>query len=89
MTYFTKEFSEEYLLPDNTVATSAQDIDRYLRANNLASKSDYSEQYLKNIRLNNDRTQRKEIFSEIVQQYKKRIWNERNKRRIRTSCSIF
>ena len=88
MTYFSKEFSEEYLLPDNTVATSMQDIDRYLKANNLASKSDYSEQYLKNIRLNNDRNQRKEIFAEIVQQYKKRIWNERNKRRITTPHSI-
>ena len=76
MTYFTKEFSEEYILPDNTVATSSKDIDRYLKANKLASKSDYSDQYLNNIRLNNDRNQRKEIFAEIVQQYKKRIWNE-------------
>ena len=76
MTYFTKEFSEEYLLPDNTVATSSKDIDRYLKANNLAAKSDYSEEYLNNVRLNNDKSQRKEIFAEIVQQYKKRIWNE-------------
>lgn len=76
MTYFSKNFSEEFLLPDGTVATSSQDIDRYLKANKLASKSDYSEQYMNKIRLDNDKTQRKEIFADVVQQYKKRIWNE-------------
>lgn len=76
MTYFTKEFSEDFILPDNTVATSSQDIDRYLKANNLALMSDYSDEYMKNVRLDNDKAQRKEIFAEVVQQYKKRIWNE-------------
>ncbi len=76
MTYFTKEFSEEFILPDNTVATSSKDIDRYLKANNLALMSDYSDEYMKNIRSDNDKAQRKEIFAEVVQQYKKRIWNE-------------
>ena len=83
MTYFSKNYSEEYLLPDNTVATSIHDVDRFLKANNLASKSDYSDDYLQKIRSDNDKTWRKEIFTEIVQQYKKRIWNERNKRRIK------
>lgn len=76
MTYFTKNYSEEYVLPDGTVATSSQEIDRYLKANNMALKSDYSEQYMRKIHLNNDRAQRKEIFADVVQQYKKRIWNE-------------
>ena len=76
MTYFTKEFSEEFILPDNTVATSSKDIDRYLKANNLALMSDYSDEYMKNIRSDNDKAQRKEIFAELVQQHKKRIWNE-------------
>ena len=76
MTYFTKEFSEDFILPDNTVATSSQDIDRYLKANDLALMSDYSDEYMKNIRLDNDKAQRKEIFAEVVKQYKKRIWNE-------------
>ncbi|MBE6467058.1 MAG: hypothetical protein E7004_00490 [Alphaproteobacteria bacterium] len=76
MTYFTKEFSEDFILPDNTVATSSQDIDRFLKANNLALMSDYSDEYMKNVRLDNDKAQRKEIFAEVVQQYKKRIWNE-------------
>lgn len=76
MTYFTKEFLEDVILPDGTVATSVQDIDRYLKANNLASSSDYSEQYFNNIKLINERNQRKEIFAELIKQYKKRIWNE-------------
>ena len=65
MTYFTKEFSEDFILPDNTVATSSQDIDRFLKANNLALMSDYSDEYMKNVRLDNDKAQRKEIFAQI------------------------
>ena len=76
MTYFTKRFSADLVLPDGTVASSAKDIDRYLKANNLAAQSDYSVDYVKNIRLNKELARRKEIFAEIVQQYKKRIWNE-------------
>ncbi len=76
MTYFTKNFSAEFILPDGTVASSAKDIDRYLKANNLAAQSDYSADYVKNIRQSNELNRRKEIFAEIVQQYKKRIWNE-------------
>lgn len=76
MTYFSKEFSAEVILPDGTVATSVYDIDRYLKVNNLASSSDYSDNYIQNIRLNNEKKQRKEIFAELVKQYKKRIWNE-------------
>ena len=76
MTYFTKNFSEDCVLPDGTVANSSHDIDRYLKANSLALTSDYSEEYIKKLHLDNDKTQRKEIFAEILQQYKKRIWNE-------------
>ena len=76
MTYFNKQFSADFLLPDGTVATSTSDVDRFLKANNLASSSDYSASYIKNVRHNNQRTQQKEIFAEIVQQYKKRIWND-------------
>ncbi len=64
------------ILPDGTVATSTKDIDRYLKANQLAMQSDYSAEYLQNIRFNNQRELQKDIFADIVQQYKKRIWNE-------------
>ena len=76
MTYFSKSFSADIVLPDGTVANSVYEIDRYLKANNLASSSDYSEQYFKNIQKNKEKTQQKEIFAELVQQYKKSIWNE-------------
>ena len=76
MTYFSKSFSADIVLPDGTVANSVYEIDRYLKANNLASSSDYSEQYFKNIQKNKEKTQQKEIFADLVQQYKKRIWNE-------------
>lgn len=76
MTYFTKNFSAEVVLPDGSIALSSYDIDRYLKANNLARASDYSTQYLQNIRFHNQQQQQKEIFAKIIQQYKKRIWND-------------
>ena len=76
MTYFTEKFSAEVVLPDGTVAVSARDIDRYLKANNLACQSDYSPAYMENIRLSKEKQQQTEIFAEIVQQYKKRLWNQ-------------
>lgn len=76
MTYFSKTFSAEVVLPDGSVANSSYEIDRYLKANNLANSSDYSEQYLQNIRFRNQYQQQKAIFASLIQQYKKRIWND-------------
>ena len=76
MTYFTKNFSTEVLLPDGSVASSPQDIDRYLKANHLALQSDYSAAYLKNIRQNQQQSWLKELRADLIQQYKKEIWNE-------------
>lgn len=76
MTYFSKQFSAEILLPDGTVASSVQEIDRYLKANQLAVQSDYSVAYLQNIRRNNETARQKEIFAELLKNYKKGIWNE-------------
>lgn len=76
MTYFSKQFSAEFVLPDGTVASSVHDVDRYLKANNLAAQSDYSASYLQNVRRNNEKEQQKEIFAELIKNYKKGIWNE-------------
>ena len=76
MTYFTKQFSAEVLLPDGSVASSAQDVERFLKANDLAAASDYSCDYLQNIRKLQEKHRREEIFAELIQQYKKRIWND-------------
>ncbi len=76
MTYFSKNFSEEVILPDGSVASSVADIDRFLKANDLAAASDYSAGYLQNIRMLQEKHQREEIFADLLQQYKKRIWND-------------
>lgn len=76
MTYISRQFSAEIILPDKTVASSVKDIDRYLKANNLALQSDYSPEYLQNIRRKNETLRQKEIFAGLVKNYKKGIWNE-------------
>ena len=76
MAFFNKQWLEEVVLPDGTTAVCQQDVDRFLRANNLARKEDYSGEYLKNIRLNNERTQKAELFSEFIRNYKRSVWYE-------------
>ena len=76
MTYFSKVFLEEITLPDGSVATSVNDVDRFLKANNLAAASDYSAQYLQDIRRLQEKHRHQEIFAELIKQYKKRIWND-------------
>lgn len=76
MTYFNKQWLQEVQLPDGSFACCQQDVDRYLRANKLARKEDYSDEYLKNVRLNNEKAQRMELFEEFISNYKRSIWNE-------------
>lgn len=76
MTYFSKVFSEEVILPDGSVASSVSDVERFLKANNLAAASDYSPKYLQDIRRLQEKNRHQEIFAELVKQYKKRIWND-------------
>jgi len=75
MTYFNKQWVNEVVLPDGTVACCQQDVDCYLRKNNLALAGDYSDEYRKNIRLNRERERRKDLFAEFIRNYKRSIWN--------------
>ncbi len=74
MTYFNKQWTEEILLPDGTSASCQQDVDKFLRANNLAIKEDYSDEFCKKVRLDNERTWRKELWAEFIRNYKRSIW---------------
>ena len=71
MTYFSRNFSAEVTLPDGSVATSTSEVEHFLKANNLASASDYSPEYLRNIRRFQEKYRREAIFAELIQQYKK------------------
>ena len=74
MSNFTKQFAEEVLLPDGSVASSVADVDKYLKTSGLALSSDYSPEYIQNIRLKNEQQRRKEIFAEFLNNYKRMIW---------------
>ncbi len=81
MTYFTKQWTEELTLPDGTIAVCAQDVDRYLRANNLSSAGDYSDAYRRTVKFNREQALRKDFFAEFINNYKRRIWNATNNQR--------
>lgn len=75
MTYFNRQWTEEILLPDGTSASCQQDVDNFLKANQLALAEDYSDEFRKKIRLDNERSERKELWTEFIRNYKRSIWN--------------
>lgn len=74
MTYISKQFAEEVILPDGSVASSVADVDKYLRSSGLARSSDYSTEYIKNIRLKQETDRRKQLFADFLFNYKRMIW---------------
>ena len=76
MSYFSKQFTEDLLLPDGSVASSVADVDKYLSRSGLAMASDYSPEYTTNIRYQQELERRKEIKDEFLRSYKRIIWNE-------------
>lgn len=74
MTYFSKQFTEEVLLPDGSVASSVADVDKYLKATGLALACDYSDEYRKNIRYQQDKERRQSLFAELLYNYKRIVW---------------
>lgn len=74
MSYISKQFAEEVILPDGSVASSVADVDKYLRASGLARSSDYSTEYIKNIRLKQETDRRKQLFADFLLNYKRMIW---------------
>lgn len=76
MSYFSKQFTEDLLLPDGSVASSVADVDKYLRSSGLAMASDYSPEYQKNIRYQQELERKREIKENFLREYKRIIWNE-------------
>ena len=74
MTYISKQFAEEVILPDGSVASSVADVDKYLRRSGNAMASDYSPEYLKNIRIQQEIARKNEIKNEFLRNYKRIIW---------------
>lgn len=65
---------DSFILPDGSVAESTNDIDKYLKRANMAVASDYSKEYLANIRYKKERAEKDERFLDFIREYKKRIW---------------
>ena len=74
MTYISKQFAEEVILPDGSVASSVADVDKYLRASGLARSSDFSTEYIKNIRQKQENNRRKQLFADFLFNYKRMLW---------------
>ena len=71
-----KDMFEEVLLPNGRVACSKQEVDDFLKKNNLAAYGDFSGEYLKNVRRKIFKQERDDAFADFILTYKKRIWNE-------------
>ena len=67
---------DEVLLPNGRVACSKQEVDDFLKENNLALSGDFSGEYFKDIRRKNFKAERDDAFADFILTYKKRIWNE-------------
>ena len=74
MTYIAKQFAEEVVLPDGSVASSVADVDKYLRTSGMARASDYSPEYIKNVRNKQEKQRQEELFADFLYNYKRMIW---------------
>lgn len=75
MANINRQWMDEIVLPDGSVASSSADVEKYLRANQLAFAGDYSDEYLRNIRLRNEKAQRDDLWADFLKNYKRMIWN--------------
>lgn len=74
MTYIAKQFAEEVVLPDGSVASSVADVDKYLRKSGMARASDYSAEYIQNVRNKQEQQRQEELFADFLLNYKRMIW---------------
>ncbi len=67
---------DEVTLPDGTVVASYEEINRWLKATNLAWAGDYSDDFRKKVRLQQERADHRQTMAAFLHNYKRKIWNE-------------
>lgn len=65
---------KEFQLPDGTLAENVNDIERYIKQNDVALASDYSGEYLDTRRFFNEKARRDEIRADFIYNVKKELW---------------
>ncbi len=77
MANFSRAWVDEVMLPDGTAASSAYDIDCWLKRSGWALAGDYSDDFRKNVRFRQQQARRQENFAALIYNYKRLIWNEK------------
>lgn len=77
MSNINRQWTDEIVLPDGSIATSAADIDRYIRINQAALASDYSSEYIAKVKQRQRKKEQASIWADLIHYYKRSIWNER------------
>lgn len=74
MSNISRRWMQEVVLPDGSVAACAEDIDRYIKANQVALAADYSADYTAKVKQRQQKQERAEIFADLIYNYKRSIW---------------
>ena len=77
MAYFSKQFTQEVVLPDGTTASSIPQIERFLKKNHWALALDYSDEFRAQVRYRQEKNERKELFRTFLKNYKRLIWTQK------------
>lgn len=77
MSNISRRWIQEVVLPDGSIAECSADIDNYIKANQVALASDYSPEYYAKVKNRQEKEQRNAIFTDLINNYKRSIWNEK------------
>ena len=75
MSNISRRWAEEIVLPDGSIAACAADIDRYIKVNQTALASDYSQEYIAKVKERRQKDERASISADLIHFYKRSIWN--------------
>ncbi|MBQ8464769.1 MAG: hypothetical protein IJ545_02030 [Alphaproteobacteria bacterium] len=75
MSNISRQWTEEVVLPDGSIAANASDIDRYMKVNQAALASDYSAEYMAKVKERRQKEETASIFADLIHFYKRSIWN--------------